>query len=199
MQKTRSAAGLRTEHGRFHPLRHPHSPLQLPHSWTPKQMYGKIWVNRPKDMGQRQVEEPLTATIRAQPAKGADQLRLEQTAPVQPTPRTGTQEGGTQQRAGDENCTTRGEPCAKEAVDSNQSDDYNDCFEPWERLGVKEPQGERENKTMRFSSGMYLLEQMQILPHSTRCSIQTYDPIWSSRIGHQMRYREPKKLVFGGV
>ena len=30
------------------------------------------------------------------------------------------------------------------------------------------------------------------------CS-QTYDPIWSSRIGHQMRYREPKKLVFGGV
>ena len=29
--------------------------------------------------------------------------------------------------------------------------------------------------------------------------IQTYDPVWSSRISHQMRYREPKKLVFRGV
>ena len=33
--------------------------------------------------------------------------------------------------------------------------------------------------------------------HRTRCMYpisQTYDPVWSSQIGHQMRYREPKKL-----
>ena len=29
--------------------------------------------------------------------------------------------------------------------------------------------------------------------------LHTYDTIWSSRIGHQMRYREPKKLVFRSV